>query len=117
MTKEEAATQYSQLSDSFKFNINNTIEELKEEGASKVMTTSVTVDDEGVTVGKSDSGFTNTMNNTGTYQYNAGELIAKYDKDGAEIQRLKSDYAIISDLKYVKEIIDGVVHHRTYVLE
>lgn len=117
MTKEEAATQYSQLSNSFKFNINNTIEELKEEGASKVMTTSVTIDDEGVTVGKSDSGFTNTMNNTGTYQYNAGELIAKYDKDGAEIPRLKSDYAVISDLKYVKEIIDGVVHHRTYVLE
>lgn len=117
ITKEEASTQYTQMNNEFNFAINNAITELKEDGISKVVTTQVTIDDNGIEVGKSDSEFTNRMNNTGTYQYNAGELIAKYDKDGAEIPRLKSDFAIIAGLKYVREEIDGIVHHKTYVLE
>ena len=117
MTKEEASTQYSQLKDAFVFDINEAISDLKEEGISKVVTTEVTIDNAGITVGKSDSDFTNTMNNTGTYQYNAGQLVAKYDKDGAEIPRLKSDFAIIAGLKYTKEDVGGVIHHKIYVLE
>ena len=117
MTKEEASTQYSQLKDAFIFDINEAISDLKEEGISKVVTTEVTIDNAGITVGKSDSDFTNTMNNTGTYQYNAGQLVAKYDKDGAEIPRLKSDFAIIAGLKYTKEDVSGVIHHKVYVLE
>lgn len=117
MTKEEASTQYQQLDNSFNFAINNAITELKENGISKVVTTQVTIDNNGITVGKSDSEFTNTMSNIGTYQYNAGELIAKYDKDGAEIPRLKSDFAIIAGLKSVREDVDGIIHHKTYVLE
>lgn len=116
-TKQELKTELKQTSEEVQISINSSIEDLKNNGVPKVVSKIVTIDDRGLTVGTSDSQFTNTMNNTGNYQYNAGELIAKYDKDGAEIPRLKSDYAVISELKYVKETIDGIVHHKTYVLE
>lgn len=117
ITREEASTQYTQMNNQFNFAINNAISELKENGISKVVTTQVTIDNNGIEVGKSDSEFTNRMNNIGTYQYNAGQLVAKYDKDGAEIPRLKSDFAVIAGIKYTKENINGVIHHKQYVLE
>jgi len=116
-TKEEMSTKFTETAKDFEFAINTAITELKENGVSKVVTTTVKIDDNGLTTGRSDSDFTNTMNNTGNYQYHAGELIAKYDKDGADIPRLKSDIAIIAGLKSVREEVDGIVHHKTYVLE
>lgn len=116
-TKEELNTQYQQLNNSFTFEINNAITDLKNEGVPKVSSKIVSITDNGLTVGVSDSSYTNTMNNTGTYQYNAGELIAKYDKDGADIPKLKSDIAIIAGIKYTEEIVSGIKHHKQYVLE
>ena len=116
-TKQELESEIKQTSEAVTISINSSIEDLKNKGVPKVVSKIVTIDDSGLTVGASNSQFTNTMNNTGNYQYNAGVLIAKYDKDGAEIPRLKSDYAVIADVKYVKEDISGVTHHRTYILE
>ena len=116
-TKEELSTEIKQTSQNITLSVNNSIEDLKNKGVPKVVSKIVTIDDNGLTVGSSDSQFTNTMNNTGNYQYNAGVLIAKYDKDGAEIPRLKSDYAIIGNIKYTKEDVGGITHNRAYVLE
>ena len=116
-TKEELNTQYQQLNNKFNFTINKAVSDLKNDGVPKVSSKIVTIADNGIVVGASDSEYTNRMDNTGNYQYNAGQLVAKYDKDGAEIPRLKSDFAIIAGLKYTKENIGGITHHKTYVLE
>ena len=97
--------------------INKSIQDLKDNGVPKVISKIVTIDDRGLTVGASDSEYTNTMDNTGNYQYNAGTLVAKYDKDGADIPRLKSDLAIVAGIKYTKETIGEIVHHKQYVIE
>lgn len=116
-TKEEVSTKFTETKESFTFDINKAITDLKDNGVPKVVTSLVTIDDKGLTVGRSDSDFTNTMNNTGNYQYYAGELRAKYDKDGADIPKLKSDIAIIAGIKHTKEEVNGIVHHKQYVVE
>ena len=117
MSKEEASTQYTQLSKKFEFDVNTAIADLKNNGVSKVVSSIITIDENGLTSGRSDSEYYNVMNNTGNYQYNAGQLLAKYDKDGAEIPRLKSDIGVIAGVKHVKENVAGVIHHKTYVIE
>ena len=116
-TKEEASTQYAQLSREFEFKVNNTVNDLKNNGVPKVVSSIITIDNEGLKAGRSDSEYYNLMNNVGNYQYNAGKLLAQYDKDGAEIPRLKSDVGVIAGLKHTKEKIGGIVYHRTYVIE
>lgn len=120
-TKEELNTQITQTSDTIMLSVNRSIQDLKDNGIPKVSGKIVSIDDNGLTVGAVEGGtesqFTNTMNNEGNYQYNAGVLIAKYDKDGAEIPRLKSDYTVVGGIKTTREEVGGIVHHRTYVLE
>lgn len=116
-TKTELSTQIAQTDNKIQFEINKSIQDLKDNGVPKVVSKIVTINDKGMTVGDSENEFTNTMNNTGNYQYNAGVLVAKYDKDGADIPRLKSDLAIIAGIKYTKETIGETVHHKQYVIE
>lgn len=116
-TKTELSTQITQTDNKIQFEVNKSIQDLKDNGVPKVVSKIVTINDKGMTVGDSENEFTNTMNNTGNYQYNAGVLVAKYDKDGADIPRLKSDLAIVAGIKYTKETIGETVHHKQYVIE
>lgn len=117
VTKEELNTQITQTANDITFEVNKSINDIRNNGVSKVVSKTVTVSDKGLTVGASDSEYKNTMDTTGNYQSYAGEIIAKYDKDGADIPKLKSDIGIIAGIKYTKEIINGVKHHKQYVIE
>lgn len=79
------------------------IDQINNEGVKTVKNTTVNIDDNGVTVGKSDSEFSTTMNNTGTYMYAYGKQIAKYDKDGVETENFKATGEVeIGFLKIIK---------------
>lgn len=66
------------------------IDQINNEGVKSVKNTTVNIDERGVSVGKSDSEFSTTMNNAGTYMYAYGNQIAKYDKDGVETANFKA---------------------------
>lgn len=66
------------------------INEINNDGIKTLKNTTVEIGLSGVTVGKSDSAFSTTMNNTGTYMYAYGNQIAKYDKDGVETANFKA---------------------------
>ena len=71
-------------------------------------------DDAGVSVGKSDSEFSTTMNNTGTYMYAYGKQIAKYDKDGMETVDLKATGEVeMGYLKLMKTTVNS--EKRTHI--
>lgn len=93
--------------------INNTLTN----GVSNVITRTVKINQEGVRVGLSSTDVSTLINETGLYVQSASETISTYDKSGAIINRLRSNYAIIGGIKYTKEIINNVVHHRTYAIE
>ena len=79
------------------------IDEINNNGVKTVKNTTVDINDNGVTVGKSDSEFSTTMNNTGTYMYAYGKQIAKYDKDGVETENFKATGEIeLGFLKIIK---------------
>lgn len=90
------------------------IDEINNEGVKSVKNTTVNIDDNGVTVGKSDSEFSTTMNNTGTYMYAYGKQIAKYDKDGTETADFKATGEV--ELGFLK-IIKGTTNNekRTHI--
>ena len=90
-----------------------------ENGVPLVITRTVTINQEGLRVGLSTSEVSTLINELGMFVQSGGvdgETIATYDKSGATINRLKSDYAIIAGIKYIQEEVDGVTHHRTYVV-
>ena len=90
------------------------IDEINNNGVSTVKNTTVAIDEKGVTVGKSDSEFSTTMSNTGTYMYSYDKQIAKYDKDGAEMYNLTvQNEAILGYLRFMKAEING--EKRTHV--
>ena len=90
------------------------IDEINNNGVSTVKNTTVTIDEKGVTVGKSDSEFSTTMSNTGTYMYSYDKQIAKYDKDGAEMYNLTvQNEAILGYLRFMKAEVNG--EKRTHV--
>lgn len=90
------------------------IDEINNNGVSTVKNTTVTIDEKGVTVGKSDSEFSTTMSNTGTYMYSYDKQIAKYDKDGAEMYNLTvQNEAILGYLRFIKAEVNG--EKRTHI--
>ena len=90
------------------------IDQINNEGVKTVKNTTVDINEAGVTVGKSDSEFSTTMNNTGTYMYAYGMQIAKYDKDGMETGNLKATGEVeIGYLKIIKATVDS--ENRTHI--
>ena len=90
------------------------IDQINNEGVKTVKNTTVDINEAGVTVGKSDSEFSTTMNNTGTYMYAYGSQIAKYDKDGMETANLKATGEVeIGYLKIIKATVDS--EKRTHI--
>ena len=90
------------------------IDEINNNGVKTVKNTTVDIDENGVTVGKSDSEFSTTMSNTGTYMYSYDKQIAKYDKDGAEMYNLTvQNEAIIGNLRCISVDVDG--EKRTHI--
>ena len=90
------------------------IDEINNNGVKTVKNTTVDIDENGVTVGKSDSEFSTTMNNTGTYMYAYGNQIAKYDKDGMETGNLKATGEVeLGFLKFVKTSVNN--EKRTHI--
>lgn len=90
------------------------IDEINNNGVSTVKNTTVTIAEDGVTVGKSDSEFSTTMSNTGTYMYSYDKQIAKYDKDGAEMYNLTvQNEAILGYLRFIKAEVNG--EKRTHI--
>lgn len=90
------------------------IDQINNEGVKIVKNTTVDINEAGVTVGKSDSEFSTTMNNTGTYMYAYGSQIAKYDKDGMETGNLKATGEVeIGYLKIIKATVDS--EKRTHI--
>lgn len=90
------------------------IDQINNEGVKTVKNTTVDINEAGVTVGKSDSEFSTTMNNTGTYMYAYGKQIAKYDKDGMETGNLKATGEVeIGYLKIIKATVNS--EKRTHI--
>lgn len=90
------------------------IDQINNEGVKTVKNTTVDINEAGVAVGKSDSEFSTTMNNTGTYMYAYGMQIAKYDKDGMETGNLKATGEVeIGYLKIIKATVDS--EKRTHI--
>lgn len=90
------------------------IDKINNEGVKSVKNTTVDINENGVTVGKSDSEFSTTMNNAGTYMYAYGKQIAKYDKDGAETTDFKATGDVeIGYLKIIKGETNG--ERRTHI--
>ena len=68
----------------------------------------------GVTVGKSDSEFSTTMTNEGTYMHAYGKEIARYDKDGMATGNLKATGEVeLGYLKIIKAEVNG--EKRTHI--
>lgn len=90
------------------------IDQINNEGVKSVKNTTVDINEAGVSVGKSDSEFSTTMNNTGTYMYTYGSQIAKYDKDGMETANLKATGEVeMGYLKLMKTTVNG--EKRTHI--
>lgn len=90
------------------------IDEINNNGVKTVKNTTVDINENGVSVGKSDSEFSTTMNNTGTYMYAYGNQIAKYDKDGMETGNLKATGEVeLGFLKFVKTSVNN--EKRTHI--
>lgn len=90
------------------------IDTINNEGVKSVKNTTVNIDEKGVTVGKSDSEFSTTMSNTGTYMYSYDKQIAKYDKDGGEMYNLKvQNEAIIGNLRMLSVEVES--EKRTHI--
>ncbi len=90
------------------------IDQINNEGVKTVKNTTVDINEKGVSVGKSDSEFSTTMNNTGTYMYAYGKQIAKYDKDGAETANFKATGEVeVGYLKILKGETNG--ERRTHI--
>lgn len=90
------------------------IDQINNEGVKIVKNTTVDINEKGVSVGKSDSEFSTTMNNTGTYMYAYGKQIAKYDKDGAETANFKATGEVeVGYLKILKGETNG--ERRTHI--
>ena len=84
------------------------IDQINNEGVKSVKNTTVDINESGVSVGKSDSEFSTTMNNTGTYMYAYGKQIAKYDKDGMETADLKATGEVeMGYLKLMKTTVNS----------
>ena len=90
------------------------IDQINNEGVKSVKNTTVDINEAGVSVGKSDSEFSTTMNNTGTYMYAYGQQKAKYDKDGMETDNMKiTGTAEIAYLKAMKATVNS--EKRTHI--
>ncbi len=90
------------------------IDKINNEGVKTVKNTTVDINEAGVSVGKSDSEFSTTMNNTGTYMYAYGKQIAKYDKDGMETVDLKATGEVeMGYLKLMKTTVNS--EKRTHI--
>lgn len=90
------------------------IDQINNEGVKSVKNTTVDINEAGVSVGKSDSEFSTTMNNIGTYMYAYGKQKAKYDKDGMETDNMKiTETAEIAYLKSMKAIVNS--EKRTHI--
>lgn len=90
------------------------IDSINTEGIKTLKNTTVDIDENGVSVGKSDSEFSTTMNNTGTYMYAYGNQIAKYDKDGVETANFKATGEVeLGYLKLMKVTVNG--EKRTHI--
>lgn len=90
------------------------IDQINNEGVKSVKNTTVDINEAGVSVGKSDSEFSTTMNNTGTYMYAYGKQIAKYDKDGMETADLKATGEVeMGYLKLMKATVNS--EKRTHI--
>ena len=90
------------------------IDQINNEGVKSVKNTTVDINEAGVNVGKSDSEFSTTMNNTGTYMYAYGKQIAKYDKDGMETADLKATGEVeMGYLKLMKTTVNS--EKRTHI--
>ena len=90
------------------------IDQINNEGVKSVKNTTVDINEAGVSVGKSDSEFSTTMNNTGTYMYAYVKQIAKYDKDGMETADLKATGEVeMGYLKLMKTTVNS--ENRTHI--
>ena len=90
------------------------IDKINNDGVKSVKNTTVDINEAGVSVGKSDSEFSTTMNNTGTYMYAYGKQIAKYDKDGMETADLKATGEVeMGYLKIIKATVNS--EKRTHI--
>lgn len=84
------------------------INKIENDGVSKVKNTTVDITEEGVSIGKSDSEFSSTWNNTGTYFKSYGKNIAEYSKDGAIMEKatVRTQFRMLR-LKFVERTING----------
>lgn len=66
------------------------IEDIKNNGVSKVKNSIIDIGNHGIKVGREGSQFENLQSETGNYMHSYGKEIARYDKDG-----LKTSYAVL----------------------
>lgn len=87
-------------------NLSEDISSLPESGTvPNVENTMMSLSDEGLRVGKSNSDFNSQLDNTGLKLYSREEMIAKFTHDGAEIDRLKVEkQATLGYLQFNKYI-------------
>lgn len=84
------------------------INKIENDGVTKVKNTTVDISEEGVSIGKSDSEFSSTWNNTGTYFKSYGKNIAEYSKDGAIMEKatVKTQFRMLR-LKFVERTVNN----------
>lgn len=100
----------SQRADSFEFKITN----IENNGVSKLKNTTVTINEEGLGVGKSDSEFESLLNNVGLYLKSYGKDIAEYTKNGAKLFNLEViNDATLGYLRFSRKKING--EKRTHI--
>lgn len=70
--------------------------------------TTVTIDIDGINVGKNESEFSALLDNTGMFLKSREEIIAQYDKDGAILKNLTvQNEAYLGYLRFLKADVDG----------
>lgn len=83
-TEHAYSVETRELSNGLQYRIND-VETILSNGVSRVITTSVTVDNSGVSVGKSDSNINTTLAVDGVYIRNIQTTVAKFTANGSEL--------------------------------
>lgn len=90
------------------------LENIESDGVTKVSNTTGTFDENGLSIGKSDSEFSSLLDNTGLFLKSRGENIAEYTKDGAKLKNLTVENEMyLGYLRVMKATVNG--EKRTHI--
>lgn len=90
------------------------LENIESDGVTKVSNTTGTFDENGLSIGKSDSEFSSLLDNTGLFLKSRGANIAEYTKDGAKLKNLTVDNEMyLGYLRVMKANVNG--EKRTHI--